>query len=596
MVVRRVSDLGELSDAERKMLDELDTGEVIDIGETVPEQGDEKRRVRAVLIRLLLLGDDPDPKYRLHEKGLRIRGAWIPDRLDLEGCRELRDLALIDCRFEESPVLLSAELSNLFLSGSRLPGLSADRLHAGGNVFLDGVEASGEVRLLGAKLGGSLDCNGATFRAEKDAEGKPGKSFSDDRLEAGGDVFLRGVEAIGEVRLLGAKLGGNLECDGAMFQTNISSCTGGKALNLGGSRVGGRLFLRNNARFEGVLDLSAAKFGGINDRPASWPGKGNLILDRCQYGAFSGHAPVDAMARLDWLLRQDPARWGSEFWPQPYEQLAKVLREMGHGADARTVLVEKECLQRAARRETWQARLEGARLRLRVERDGIAVVEPEIDASLDRFQPSDPRRECILEELRKSPEVHRRLDGRDVDPESVAGGADATDRVDRVSAARAPIWDYWWRLNLLRVWDVLVGVTIGYGRRPERAAMWAVGIFLLGWFFFALAGGHGAIKPNTPVVLRSDEWVSYADAVGQTQVQCFLEQPRAASYPRFNAFIYSADTLLPIVDLEMQGFWIPDDRTWGGMWARGYLWVHIAVGWALSLLAVAGFSGLVKSD
>lgn len=269
---------------------------------------------------------------------------------------------------------------------------------------------------------------------------------------------------------------------------------------------------------------------------------------------------------------------------------------MGHSADARTVLVEKERLQRAARRETWQARLDGARLRLRVEREGIAVVELEIVASLDRFQPTDPRRGFILEELRKSPEVRRRLDQRDAVPERVAQDEGATDRIDRVSGARAPIWDYWWRLNLLRVWDGVVGATIGYGRRPERAALWAVGFLLMGWFIFASAGGHGAIKPNTPVVLRSDEWVSCADAVGQTQVQCFLEQPRAASYPQFNAFVYSADTLLPIVDLEMQGFWIPDDRTWGGAWARGYLWVHIAVGWALSLLAVAGFSGLVKSD
>ena len=79
MVVRRVSDLGELSDAERKVLDELDTGEVIDIGETVPEQGDERRRLRAELIRLLLLGDDPDPKFRLHEKGLRV--GIVPEQI-----------------------------------------------------------------------------------------------------------------------------------------------------------------------------------------------------------------------------------------------------------------------------------------------------------------------------------------------------------------------------------------------------------------------------------------------------------------------------------------------------------------------------------
>jgi len=62
------------------------------------------------------------------------------------------------------------------------------------------------------------------------------------------------------------------------------------------------------------------------------------------------------------------------------------------------------------------------------------------------------------------------------------------------------------------------------------------------------------------------------------------------------AFRYSADTLLPIVDLEMQRFWLPDERTPRGALTRAYLWIQIATGWALSLLAVAGFSGLVRSD
>ena len=46
----------------------------------------------------------------------------------------------------------------------------------------------------------------------------------------------------------------------------------------------------------------------------------------------------------------------------------------------------------------------------------------------------------------------------------------------------------------------------------------------------------------------------------------------------------------------MQNYWIPDDSSNRGMLARGYLWFHIAMGWALTLLAVAGFSGLIKTD
>ncbi len=59
-IPREVSDLVELSPAERQVLAELDTGEDIVLGDgEVPETGDESRRVRAGLIRILLLGSDP---------------------------------------------------------------------------------------------------------------------------------------------------------------------------------------------------------------------------------------------------------------------------------------------------------------------------------------------------------------------------------------------------------------------------------------------------------------------------------------------------------------------------------------------------------
>ena len=590
MVVRKVSDLGELSEAEKRVLADLDLGEVTVLGDGArPEAGDVARKVRASLIRLLMLGDDPE--HRLHEAGLQIRGAWIPDALNLEGCRDLRDLGLFDCHFDVTPILRSAGLANLHLNRSHLPGLSADRLEARGGVFLRNVEATGAVRLLGAKLDGNLECDGATFRAETDAKGNPGDALSADGLEAKGYVFLRGVDATGAVRLLGAKLGVNLKCDGATFRAETDAAGNpGKALGLDGVSVAGVFFLRGGARVVGALDLTAAEIGGFNDEEECWPGGGDLLLDRCRYGAFTG-GPVDAEARLRWLGLQDPARWGGDFWPQPYEQCAKVLREMGHGGEARKVLIEKERLQREAARNVVAASLSGARLRRRVEQEGEKAVRPEILESLGCFAASDPRWKLVLTELRRSPEVRAFLDKSEGAPPFVSD-----DTFDRASAARAPVWDYWWRLNLSRFWDGLVGATIGYGRAPQRAALWALGFFLFGWFVFAWAGGDGAIKPNSAVTLRSEEWVACAGEVGRARIACFEAKPRGESYPQFNALVYSADTLLPIVSLEMQDYWIPDEDTRRGAVARVYLWVHIAVGWALSLLAVAGFSGLVKSD
>ena len=47
------------------------------------------------------------------------------------------------------------------------------------------------------------------------------------------------------------------------------------------------------------------------------------------------------------------------------------------------------------------------------------------------------------------------------------------------------------------------------------------------------------------------------------------ETNEGASYPRFNGFFYSLDTLLPIVSLEMQEHWIPDETKGNtGIFAR----------------------------
>jgi hypothetical protein len=275
---------------------------------------------------------------------------------------------------------------------------------------------------------------------------------------------------------------------------------------------------------KGVLDLTDAEFRALCDNRTSWPARGNLALNRFRYGAFMGTGtPLDAAARIDWLDRQDPARVGQDFWPQPWEQCAKVLREMGHREDARQILIAKEERQRAARRS--------------------------------------------------------RTDG--------------------------------WARYALLLWDTVLAQVTGYGYRPFRALYFLAGLWLYGAFVFGDAARVDSIKPNNPFILRSAEWaycapdyvqevaaVQYAprNGDGRSQLACFRAQPEAQGYPAFNALVYSADTLLPIVEMEMQEFWLPDDSHAYGAVARVYLWVHIALGWAFSILAVAGFTGLIRTE
>jgi hypothetical protein len=546
--------------AETKIVAHLQGGDFDRLGDGLrPQQDDPERAVRAELLRFLILGSDG---YHSHEKGLRLSGAWISGILDLEGCRIPRDIGLKDCHFEASPVLRSAIIDNLFLDGSSMPGLQADRLEARGCLSIRGALVSGPVRIPGARIGGSIEADGVSIRSSDgiaiDAAGiearggillrgadikggivlsaarlggdvnavgarieRPGEvALNGDGVIAGGDLALRGSIIFGEARFLGARLGGDVDCTSASL-----SQAGGYALRLNHAAIEGALLLRQGASVAGTLDLTAATIAAIDDDEASWPLAGDLLLNRCRYGAFIG-GPVDAHSRLDWLSRQSPDRWKADFWPQPYEHLAMVLREMGHEEEARAVLIAKERLQRRARR----------------------------------------------------------------------------------SRARNPA-----TRAALATSDAILAVTLRYGRQPLLAVVWLALFWAIGTGVFGLAYGSGAMKPNSPVVLRSPEWTmcdlerteqrympssgqelaGRADA-GQNQLTCFRNQPEAASYPEFNALMYSLDVLVPVASIGQKEYWRPDSRKPTGTFTLRYYFLQSVIGWVLGLLAVAGSSGLVK--
>jgi hypothetical protein len=525
-----------------------------------PNEDSPERSVRAEFLRYLILRDCNSSSQG---RGLKLSGAWITGILDLEGCRIPKDIGLKDCHFDSVPVLRAAIIDSLFLDGSRLPGLQADRLEARGSVSMKGSAFTGAVRMIGARLGGTLEADGVTLEwpgeTALDVGGievrgnvllrgarvkgsinlsssrlggginaagvhieRPGEiALNGDALAAEGDFVLSGANIAGETRLLSVRLGGDVNCT-AVTLTQPA----GFALRLNHAAITGAFVLREEAKVDGVLDLTAATIGAIDDDRQSWPAPENLLLNRCQYGAFIG-GPVDAKSRLDWLGRQAPARWATDFWPQPYEHLSTVFSDMGHDEDAREVLVAKERLQRRARRGRTR---------------------------------SGPMR------------------------------------------------------FLLTLGDGILKVTVSYGRQPLFALIWILLFWVVGIGVFFFAYKTGAMMPSSPVMLRSLEWTMcnlpdtqerYMPSSGQswqgrarpgeTQLTCFLNQPEASSYPEFNAGMYSLDVLLPVLSIGQKDYWRPNSMKPGGTFALRYFFFHSIIGWAFGLLAVAGFSGLVKS-
>lgn len=560
-----LTDFQPLLTAEEDVVARLLSGAVDKLGDgSRPVEPDPSRVVRAAFLRFLLLGGEDG--CRPHEKGIRISGAWITGVLDLEACLIPRDMGLTNCHFEATPVLRAAIINRLFLDGSSLPGLEAERMEARGGVYLRGAQVIGEVRILESRLGGNLECNGALIRAVKgyavnaeaiearsilargsvldgginlsgaklvadfdcteaeisQTDGVANPAITAPDMENRGGIILRRAQINGETSFVASRIEGDLDCTDAVLNN-----PGKNALDISRMEVRGAFFLDGDAKPNGALVLTGASIGTIHDKESCWPQKGDLLLNRCRYGGFI-NSPVDARSRLDWLSRQTPERWGEDFWPQPHEQLASVFREMGHYDDARTVLIVKERLQRRARR----------------------------------------------------------------------------------ARASNPIWR-----AILRVQDFVLAVTVAYGRQPLLAFVWLCLFWGLGVAVYANADRLGALKPNNAVVLRAPEWTlcgvdrseqrylpvtqQYANGrakAGQTQLACFREQWEVSSYPEFNAWMYSLDALLPVIEIGQKAFWRPDPPKPGGFLAINYFYFQSVVGWALSLLAIAGFSGLVKSS
>ncbi len=78
------------------------------------------------------------------------------------------------------------------------------------------------------------------------------------------------------------------------------------------------------------------------DGPGSWQSVTHLRLSSFRYERIE--SGMDVQERLDWLAKHDAT--ALRFTPQPYVQLANVLRRQGFAGDAARVLVRREDKQR----------------------------------------------------------------------------------------------------------------------------------------------------------------------------------------------------------------------------------------------------------
>src|SRR5262249_38529775 len=140
-------------------------------------------------------------------------------------------------------------------------------------------------------------------------------------------------EANGGVNFRVAKIGRVIFVQDATFAGGPADLHGFSASGMStGALIWGNVNLQNGA----ILDLEGATMVALLDMEDSWPPPGKLLIDGFTYDRFGGPAypsPRDARSRLKWLSLQP------RYYPQPYQQLAKVLRSSGDEVGALKVLI-----------------------------------------------------------------------------------------------------------------------------------------------------------------------------------------------------------------------------------------------------------------
>lgn len=107
------------------------------------------------------------------------------------------------------------------------------------------------------------------------------------------------------------------------------------------SVIKGTFMFRNLREPANRISLASCHVGQLIDDAESWGG--DIVLDGFSYDCLTGGAPTDAGTRLAWLAKQPADHFkGANFTPQPWQQLIRCLRTMGHIEEARQIAIRRE--------------------------------------------------------------------------------------------------------------------------------------------------------------------------------------------------------------------------------------------------------------
>ncbi|MFI6235327.1 hypothetical protein ACIBD9_17360 [Micromonospora sp. NPDC050784] len=508
--------------AEQRLIESVARGEVLDLAgdgpvdeEAMRSWGDD-HAISASVIRELVRGrlvGEPDPH------GLRLRGARVVGRIDLENVTSDLALELRDCLLPDGVNLRNARLSAVALSGCRIeqapgsadPAVEATRCAAWAlsldwsTVSADSVAAT--IRLAAARVG-TLDCRGARWK------NSTGPALDADGLTVDQSVFLNdgftatSASARGTVRLLGAHIGGQLNCGGARLENTV-----GPALNADNLRAAQDVLLRNgfsasSASEQGTIRLIGAHIGSLSARGARLTNAAGPVLD-------ADGVTIDRDLALDRdFTARSASEWGGVCLAGAHIGGllacggAQLENTVGPALDLNGLRVDQDVLlddgfsATSGGDEVVVLVLAGTRVggALRLDMDRVVRTTPgplvEVEGLTYSGQPRPASLRRWLTLLREDTPRYSAQPYQQLAAAYRAAGHDRDARTILIAQRR----DQLQRAGLSaaeRAWGRLIGITLGYGYQPWRALLLLLATLAIAVALSVVGGHHGGLAQKT---------------------------------------------------------------------------------------------------
>jgi len=490
--------------------------------------------VRADLLARLLTGAfELTPGAR---PAMKVIGARITGKLDLEAANIIAPIWLEQCLFEEAPNLVDADARSIRLPGCQTPGFRAAGVRIRGNLELNaGFVCVGEVNLAGAQI------SELVWLADALLYNPQGKALDAARLHVGGAFLATRLVASGQFQMISSRIDGLLSLKAARISNPDDISWNAQRIEVGES-----VFFQRGFKSERRVVLQNARIGGgIDGLAASFINQAGMTCLSLQGAQVAGSANfVEARFRgnvnmTDSIVGRNLTFSRAEFGGEG-QQLLNLERLTAtrirlrvstppHAIDlsqAHTESIEDD-------RATWPQKLRLAGCSYQAiypvdetsVRDRVKWLEREIEG----YRPQ-PYQQLIAAYRRAGEEQHAK-------------------RVALENQRRRRATLAWPG----RIVGYALDATVGYGYRTWLAGLWLLLFLAAGTAVFTVWPAH-AIKPG--------------------------------NIPPFQPFVYTLDLLLPVVNLGQEAAW----RAGGvGQWLS---WTLILLGWGLTTAVVAGLTRL----